>query len=174
MEELPAVEKWRYRIKMVQEYNLISPERKNYCVCSVLQAILDKNGINMTQDEITDILAPGKKKSKIKGFKLDDENLVDFMKANGFNYKTYWRNQVLLNDIEFVLEEMKDREGIICMDRHAYLFADYNGFNVILIEPCKKEVKTYTTNSLDREMRNSKSMGSFGLIKKLNKVEIQN
>lgn len=158
----------------MREYNLISPERKNYCVCSVLQAIMDKNGIKMSQDEITDILAPGKKKSRIKGFSLNDKNLISLLNEKGFDYKVYFRNQVCLNEIDFVLEEMKDMEGIICMNQHAYLFGGYTGFEIFLIEPCRKEVKRYNTVSLDKEMRGKGIMGSFGLIKKINKTEIQN
>lgn len=146
----------------MKEYNLIPQEKRNYCVCSVLQAIFDSHKIKISQDEIASKLTPAE-----KGFYVDDDKIKLFLKGSGFDYKYYWRNQVVLNEIEFALEEMKNSEGFLTIGHHSYLFLDYNYREVLLIDPKNGEKIKYLEDDLDYKIRNSETQGFFGLLKKL-------
>jgi ABC-type bacteriocin/lantibiotic exporter with double-glycine peptidase domain len=151
----------------MQKYNLIPQEKDDYCLCSVLQAILDNNGIKISQDEIAENLDSSKKRYNKKGYSNDSENIKKFLDKNGFEYKYYWRYKVPFNEIDFALDGMKETEGFISMNSHAYLFVDYNGFEVSLINPNDGQLEKYITPDLDNKMRESGIMGFFGMITKL-------
>ena len=58
----------------MKSYNLTPQERDSYCICSVLQAIFKKYGINISQGDIAGNLSPSE-----KGFLVDDKKIKKFL-----------------------------------------------------------------------------------------------
>ena len=154
------VVKQKPKLKMKRSL-LASQERDDYCVCSVLQAILKGYGIDISQDEIASNLTPGENEN---GFLVYDERMRDFVEGKGLSYEFCWYNQTPLNDPDSVLLDMRDHSGFVGIGSHLYLFQNYRRSQVELRNPKDNEIVVYDINDMVREM-SSLERGSFGLIK---------
>ena len=96
VEELQAGDRKRFRIKVRGE--LVPQEKDNYCVCSVVQAVLKGKGIDLSQKEIADQLTLGR-----EGFLVQDERMKTFLSAKGLKYEFYWRDETPFNEPYSVL-----------------------------------------------------------------------
>src|SRR3989344_8350371 len=130
---------------MIKDYVLTPQEREDYCVCSVLQAIFRRHGINISQREIADKLTPDK-----HGFHPNDKNMRTLIESNGFSYVFYWRNEVPFNESEMALWEMESHAGFIGIKTHVYLFKDYKPPQVKVINPENGSVEVMSDLDLDR------------------------
>lgn|GEM_PF-3069231 len=157
MEELQAGDKKRFRIKVRGE--LVPQEKDNYCVCSVVQAILKGYDVDRSQREIADKLTPGK-----EGFLVQDGEIEKFLEANGVEWNFYWYNETPFNEPYSVLEEMSQYRGMIGIGNHTYLFRDFKGNEVNVIDPKDGSEVKKDYYDLLREMKTSE--GFFGIIKK--------
>lgn len=144
----------------MKKYNLIPQKKDNYCVCSVLQAILKDNGFNISQNKIANNLTPSK-----KGFYVDDYKIKGFLLERNLNYIYYPHNATPFNEPELVLEEMKLNYGFVGVNSHVYLLQDFKDPILNLIDPLDNSKKENNLYSLREEMR--KKFGFFGLIKKI-------
>ena len=148
----------------MKNYNLIIPEEKDFCICSCLQAILNFEGKNIGQKDISKrlTLANG------CGFKVNDEKIKKFFFDMGFNYVFYWENETPFNEPELVLEDMKRERGhgLVGIKDHSFLFYDFKYPELKLIDPNDKEIKIKNYAQLIKEMYDAK--GFFALIKRIN------
>lgn len=121
----------------MKQYTLIPQEKDNYCVCSILQAILDRHGAAISQSDIAAHLTPSK-----HGFQVDDEKIRQFLQRHGFSYTHYRGNEVPFNEPDLFLQELHNHDGIIGIKMHAYLLQAFDGSAVDLIDPKDKKIVT--------------------------------
>ena len=152
----------RFKINKMKEYNIIPQEEETFCICSVLQTILNKDKIYVSQKDIANKLTPSK-----KGFYVDDNNIKNFLKEFGYDYDFYLRNTCPFNEPDSLLNEMFEHEGFVGLKNHIYLLAEFKDPKLILIDPLDASKKERDLYKLLKEMEKSKS-GFFGLIKKTN------
>lgn len=150
----------KFRIKM-KEYKVIPQEKDTFCICSVLQAILYKDNIYVSQEDIAQKLNPSE-----KGFYVDDEKITIFLKRFEYEYNYYARNKTPFNEPSLILKEIYENEGFVGVNNHIYLLAEFNDPELILIDPLDASKKEKDYYKLIEEMVNLGD-GLFGLIKKL-------
>ena len=143
----------------MKDYNLVPQENINYCLCSVLQAILNFHNISISQRNIVDRLTPSK-----KGFYADDDKIKEFLLSNGFEYYFYYYNQTPFNEPDIVLRDMNNNHGIIGINSHAYILKYFKDPELELINPKDRSLIKINYYKLISEMKNSG--GFFGLIKR--------
>lgn len=132
-------------------------EQWNFCLCSVLQAIFRKHGLDFSQEEIAENLTPSR-----GGFLYHDKRARIFMQKYGFSYSGFGTHDTPFNEPYEVLKEMCEHEGILGMNGHAYLVKSFHDPELKLIDPKnKKEVKIFYQDLL-KKMGHS---GFFGLVK---------
>lgn len=147
----------------MKNYDLLPQEKDTYCLCAILQAILERHRILISQGEIADKLTPAD-----EGFLAHDERIRDFLRSNGFAYYFYLHNQTPFNEPDTVLRDMQDNEGIIGMGKyryHSYLLNRFEDPQLEMINPGDNTILRTDIYSLLREMEESE--GFFGLIKRL-------
>jgi hypothetical protein len=161
VEESLVVVKAKFRIKMKNSL-LVLQEKNDYCVCSVLQEIFKSYGISFSQEDIAKNLTPSE-----DGFLVDDNRIKDFIEGRNLSYEFFWRNQIPLNDPDFILFEMKEHSSFVGIGNHIYLFEDYQNSQVGLRNPEDGKIVSYDVVEMVREMKRLEN-GCFGLVKKLN------
>ena len=114
----------------MKDYNLTPQERANYCICSILQAIFRRHGIDVSQQEIAGGLTPSE-----KGFLNHDKSFREFLRAQGFEYHFYWHNETPFNEPDMVLADMHHNDGIIGINSHAYLLTHFRDSVLGMINP---------------------------------------
>lgn len=139
-------------------------EKGNFCLCSVLQAIFKKYNINLSQTEIANNLVPA-----VKGFLVNNDEIRNFLKSNGFKYNLYWHDNVPFNEYDSLLKDMNEDEGIIGINSHVYLLKDFNDPYLEMIDPENCHTVKKDISSLLKEMK--KTEGFFGLLKPLQKQQ---
>ena len=146
----------KFKIK----YALTPQEREDYCLCSILQAILERHGIKVSQSEIAKDLTPSK-----NGFLVYDERMKDFLELKGFEYLFYWHDETPFNERDTVLEEMRANNGIIGVGKHVYLLEVFEYPVVKMIDPENGQVRVRNLVEMVKEMQDSE--GFFGVVKKV-------
>src|SRR3989338_2975805 len=144
----------------MKSYNLTPQERDSYCICSVLQVIFKKYGINISQGDIAGNLSPSE-----KGFLVDDKKIKKFLQSKGFGYEHYWHNQTPFNETDMVLADMCDNHGVIGINSHVYLLRNFSDPQLEMINPADGKTINKDIYQLLREMERSE--GFFGLIRRL-------
>ena len=144
----------------MKKYNLIPQEKENFCVCAVLQAIFDVDGLRVNQEDISGRLTVCE-----KGFKMNDDRVKTFLNEMGYDFWFYWRNETPLNEPWLVLDDMKQDHGLVGIDCHMYLFSDFDYPGVNLIDPSDGKIISKEYDEMVREM--CETEGFFGLIKKI-------
>ncbi len=146
----------------MKEFKLTFQEKKNFCVCSVLQAILRKYNINLSQKEISKNLTP----SKEGGYFIDDGNVGNFLFSKGFRYEHYFWNTTPFHEPDSLLEEMNQNEGMIGFNKHVYILKNFQDPELEIIDPKDGEIIKKNLHDLLKDMKEKE--GIFGLIKKVN------
>ncbi|OGJ12176.1 hypothetical protein A3K62_02700 [Candidatus Pacearchaeota archaeon RBG_16_35_8] len=141
----------------MRHYELKPQEKDTYCACSCLQAIFKRHGIEISQQEIAESLNPSK-----RGFYLDDGRMRRFLESHGFSYKFFFHNETDFNEPDALLEEIRERDGLIGINSHVFLFADFHYPDVKLIDPLHGIVIERDFFGLTREM--ARNEGFYGLI----------
>lgn len=144
----------------MKSYNLILQEKEGYCLCSTLQAIFGRYGINISQKQIADNLTPSE-----KGFLAHDDKIKDLLKLKRFEYWFYWHNETPFNEPDSLLLEMHDNNGIIGINSHIYLLRYFKDPLLEMIDPADNKHIKKSIYDILKEMQ--KSVGFFGLIKRL-------
>lgn len=142
----------------MSKYFLKIQERENYCVCSVLQAIFQSEGINFSQDDIAVRLNPTN-----EGFSISDDKIKLFFRSKGFQYIDFHHNETPFNEPDMLLEEMKENHGVVGINSHAYLLNNFDYPILNLIDP---ETGEAVERSMSELFGNGKKI-RFGLVKKL-------
>jgi hypothetical protein len=137
---------------------LYAQEKKDFCLCSVLQAVFRKYGIVFSQQYISECLTPGKE----RGFVVDDKRIKEFMRKNGFEYSCFGAHETPFNEPETLLAEMCNENGIIGIKHHAYLVKKFERDTLTAINPEDKSEIEKEYPALLKEMEKT---GFFGLIK---------
>jgi len=150
----------KFKIKM-KEFQVTPQEKYDFCVCSVLQAILRNYNINLSQEEISKNLMPGKN----GGHMIDDASIGNFLFSNGFKYEHYFWNQTPFNEPDSLLEEMDKNEGFVGINKHVYILRNFKDPDLEMIDPVNGEVIRKSIFDVLKEMHEKD--GGFGLIKKL-------
>ena len=133
-------------------------EKDNFCLCSVLQSIFNEHNIFFSQKEISKKLTKSK-----KGFLADDKRIIHFLSSQGFYYFFYKHNEVPFNELDFLLEDMRDNHGIIGIKNHAYLLNNFHYPFLEIIDPQNNSVFSYKISSIKQEIENKG--GLFGVLK---------
>ena len=134
------------------------PARKDYCVCSVLQAVFRRYNIYLSQENIAGNLTPDE-----NGFRIDDSKIRGFFDSKGFDYAWRWHDRVSLNELYPFLEDMDRNSGIVGINTHLYLLGGSRDPMLELIDPLDEKVRREELFTLLRIM--SKTKGFFGLIR---------
>ncbi|MCD4666576.1 hypothetical protein K8R47_02085 [archaeon] len=142
----------------MEKYNLIPQEKPNFCVCSALQAIFRRKGLEITQEQIALNLTHSP-----KGFLIDDNKIKELMSANGFEYENYYHNTTPFNEPDGLLYEMNLYDGIIGINSHVFLLNNFSDPQVEIINPKDGEISVIDFYKMLRDM--SSKIGVFGLIK---------
>jgi hypothetical protein len=142
----------------MKKYEVEIQEENNFCLCSVLQAILRKHEVYFSQREIANNLTPSE-----KGFYADDERIKIFLNNNNFQYEFYWHNQTPFNERDSFLIEMNNHEGILGINNHVYLLNEFKDPILTITNP--KDAKQMNTDIyfITKEMH--EKGGFFGLLK---------
>tara|TARA_Y100000310_G_scaffold344364_1_gene456765 strand:+ start:7136 stop:7576 length:441 start_codon:yes stop_codon:yes gene_type:complete len=144
---------------MGSEYQrLIPPERKDYCVCSVVQGILRRYDVNLSQREIASRLTPAE-----NGHVVDDDKLKNLFESKGLEYNFFWNHETPFNEPDFVLNDMNENSGIVGISSHLYLFDKFVDPDCYLIDPNNNEIVVKRIGELVKEMGSS---GFFGVVKR--------
>ena len=144
----------------MRHYELKPQEKDTYCLCSALQAVLDRHGVAISQDEIARHLTPSS-----NGFKAHDKRIKRFMGSRGFSYEFYWHDEAPFNERDTLLQEINEKDGIIGINSHVFLFADFHYPDVKLIVPLHGIVIERDFFGLTREM--ARNEGFYGLIRRM-------
>lgn len=136
-------------------------ERNDYCVCAVLSDIFLNYNIILPQDEIAKRLTPTE-----KGFNIEDEKFVNFMKLVGFDYNFYWWNQTPFNEPGSILEDISKNEGFLGLKNHTYRVIEFSDPLIRVIDPKDGGDKDFSLGNLMKEF--GEFDGGFGLIKRIN------
>lgn len=133
-------------------------EEDNFCLCSVLQTILKRKNIEISQREIANNLTPSD-----NGFFADDLQIKNFMRINGFNYQFYGYNQTPFNEPDMLLLEMNENDGLLGINNHIYLLENFKYPKIEMIDPKNGEL---IQTDIYQTIRKMESDGGFyGLIK---------
>jgi hypothetical protein len=143
----------------MKNYEVKIQEKHDFCVCAVLQAIFNKNGINLSQEDISKNLTPGKD----GGYKINDSNITNFLLSKGFKYEHYFWNETPFNEPDSLLQEMNINEGIVSLNKHSYILKNFSDPNLEIIDPKDGEIIKKNICNLLKEMHEKD--GGFGLIK---------
>jgi ABC-type bacteriocin/lantibiotic exporter with double-glycine peptidase domain len=160
VEELQVMGRLRFRIEM-KNFDVIPQEKYDFCVCSVLQAILRRYNINLSQNEIANNLTP----CQNGGYKVNDASISNFLLSKGFRYEHYFWNETPFHEPDSLLEEMNKNEGSVSIGRHWYILKNFNDPNLEIIDPKDGEIIKKSIYGVLKEMHEKD--GGFGLIKKL-------
>ncbi len=148
------------KVKFKINYNLKIQEKNIYCVPSVLQAIFDRHGLNVSQEEIADELTPSE-----NGFRLDDLKFKNFLEDQGFNYDFFHYNTTPFNEPDILLNELGKKDILFGWNNHARLINGFNDPLVDYLDP--KDVGFYVSSLFKiREKMIEGGDGFFGLIGK--------
>jgi ABC-type bacteriocin/lantibiotic exporter with double-glycine peptidase domain len=145
----------------MKEFQVIPQERYDFCVCSVLQAILKNYNINFSQEEISKNLIPGQN----GGYMTNDASIGNFLLSNGFKYEHYFWNATPLHEPDSLLEEMNKNEGFVAINKHVYVLKSFRDPDLEIIDPVNGQVIRKSIYEVLKEMHEKD--GGFGLIKKL-------
>ena len=145
----------------MKEFQLTLQEKYDFCVCSVLQAVLRRYNINFSQEEISKNLTPGQN----GGYKVDDASIGNFLLSNGFKYEHYFWNETPFHEPDSLLEEMNNNEGSVSIGKHWYLLKYFKDPDLEIIDPINGQVIRKSIYEVLKEMHEKD--GGFGLIKKL-------
>jgi len=104
----------------MKSYSLTPQERRDFCVCSCLQAVLREYEKELSQEDIARNLTPSK-----DGFLVDDENIKDFMGRNNLGYDFFGYNATPFNEPDMVLREVDEKDVLVLADRHARLLLSF-------------------------------------------------
>ncbi len=146
------------------KYDLIPQERQDYCLCSVVQAILRRNNVSFSQGDIAKNLTRSK-----EGFRGDDERIKSFLRANGLEYFFYWQNETPFNERDTLLEEMNVNEGIIGVNSHVYLLESFRYPRLEIINPEDNRIVTKDYFELVRIMDQE---DFFAMIKRVKQTRV--
>lgn len=146
----------------MKEFNLTLQEEYDFCVCSVLQAILRRHNLQFSQKEIAKNLTPGKN----GGYQVNDDKIKNFLLSNGFKYEYYFWNETPFHEPDSLLEEMNKNDGMVSLNKHNYILKYFKDPDLELINPDNGENIKQNLYTLLKEMHEKD--GGFGLIKKLN------
>ena len=138
---------------MVQDNN-------NYCICAILSDILINYNIIVPQKEIAKNLTPAK-----NGFRVDDDNIKQFLKKNNFDYNFYWWDKTPFNEPYMLLKEMHNNQGFIGIGDHAYRVLEFEDPIIVVLDPANDYPRDFGYDSLMYRLKQCD--GGFGLIKKL-------
>jgi hypothetical protein len=141
-----------------RKYSLTPQLNKDYCMCSVLQAILNRYEINIPQEQISNQLTVSK-----YGHLVDDGKITDFLDSFGFNYTLHWNNETPFNEPDFILNEMNKHDGFVGINTHVYLLESFRDPYIRLNDPEDNNIITKDLPTVIEEMGNQ---GFFALIKK--------
>lgn len=144
----------------MRHYELKPQEKNTYCACSCLQAIFKRHGIEISQQEIAESLNPSH-----NGFYLDDERMRRFLESRGFSYRFFHHNETEFNEPDSLLEEIHERDGLIGINSHVFLIADFHYPDVKLIDPLNGRIVEREFFDLTREM--ARNNGFYGLIRRM-------
>ena len=133
-------------------------EEKNFCLCSTLQSIFKKHGIEISQKQIADNLTPSD-----YGFLAQDSKIREFMHTNRFSYEFYWHNTTPFNEPDVVLGEMDENDGILGIKNHVYFLQRFKDPKIEMIDPETEELIQTDIYQVLRQMNDDG--GFFGLIK---------
>ncbi len=148
----------------MKNYNLISPQEKNFCLVSCVQGILRHHGIEISQKDISLRLTKSE-----KGYLVHDKRIYEFFQSQGLSYQHYWQNQIPLGEPEILFEEELDI--LIGLNSHTSLFEEFSKGNVYLRNPNNGFVYEKKLIELEKEMKNSED-GFYGVVKIDDKVNI--
>lgn len=145
----------------MKEFQVTPQEKHDFCVCSVLQAVLRRYDINFSQNEIANNLTPGKN----GGYMVDDASIGNFLFSNGFKYEHYFWNETPFHEPDSLLQEMNKHEGSVSIGKHWYLLKSFKDPDLEIIDPVNGKLIRKSIYEVLKEMHEKD--GGFGLIKKL-------
>lgn len=159
----------------MKSVELTVQEKRDYCVCSVLQAILRRHGLEISQREIARNLTRGKNDDgKKDGYIIHDGKIKEFLLGKGFAYTFFYAHTTPFNEPDELLKEMCKHDGIIGMrvlnlrDKkkydHVYFLKDFKDPTLKLVDPKNGQEIEKDYFELLREMEYD---DVFGLIKKI-------
>ncbi|MDP4039551.1 MAG: hypothetical protein Q8P57_03150 [Candidatus Pacearchaeota archaeon] len=137
------------------------PQRKpTFCVCSILQGILNNHGIQISQEEIANNLTPS-----AKGHRVDDHKIKDFLRLKGFEYNFYWHNETPFNEPLDLVDEISINHGLMAYGTHAYRIIRFEYPFIVAEDPADSSRRRFEFRALMREI--GERGGGFGLIRRL-------
>ena len=142
-------------------YRLVKQEKRNYGVPSVLQAILNYNGINIPQTEIATNLTLGER----GGILVDDRAITDFLRKKGFEYLYYPHNATPFNEPDAILRDMDEHQGILGIKPFIYILTEFRDPSIEVIEPIEGRSLSLDLYQTLKDM--NERTGFFGLVKRL-------
>lgn len=145
----------------MKEFQVTLQEKYDFCVCSVLQAVLRRYNLNFSQEEISKNLTPGQN----GGYMVDDASIGNFLLSNGFEYKHYFWNTTPNHEPDSLLADMDRNEGIVGINKHFYILKNFKDPDLEIIDPDNGKIIKKDIFALLKEMK--EKGGNFGLIKKL-------
>lgn len=140
-------------------YALTPQEKETYCVCSSLQAIFRRHGMEVSQDYVASQLNPSK-----KGFFIDDDKMKELVRKHGFDYEFYMHNQVPFGEYDFFLKEMAEHDGFVGINNHIHLLLGFRDPTLILLDPSDAKKDRMDISDLVQQMQ--KKAGYFSLLRK--------
>jgi ABC-type bacteriocin/lantibiotic exporter with double-glycine peptidase domain len=149
----------------MKQYRITSPKKDNYCVPSCLQAVFRKYDLEISQENIADILI-----KKKKGFIPEGEKLENFLKQRGLNYKFYWYNETPFNEPDALIQEGLLHNMIIGINDHCFILSGFEKDKISLLDPNNSLINEKDYYEITRNMFHSE-LGFFGLIKKVDTLE---
>ena len=149
----------------MKKYNLTPQERDNFCVCSVLQAVFRKYGLEYSQEQIALELTPSE-----NGFHIDDSRMNHLMERENFDYTFFKYNETPFNEPDMLLRDMNSNHGIIGINSHVFLLSYFRDPVLSVIDPGKGEKLEKNLYEVLNDMKNL--YGGFGLIKHINRGQL--
>lgn len=144
----------------MKNYSLISQEKRNYCLCSVVQAILDKDKKKFSQELIASQLNKDE-----SGFYFNDSKFENFLFNQGYNFNLYSYNETPFNEPSDLLISSRKEHVLIAWDRHVVLMEEFRDPLLKYIDPSDGLIKEKDLGALLFNMALDKS-GFFGIVSK--------
>jgi hypothetical protein len=137
--------------------DLSMQEKENFCLCSVIQAMFKRHGVEISQEEIAKNLIKAGDRFIPTGLQIRQ-----FMSKHGFSYSAFFSYETPFNEPDELLKEMSANEGVVGFGHHAYLLKSFDHDIVKLIDPKDGKEVSKSYLSLLKDMRQD---GFFGLVK---------
>jgi hypothetical protein len=153
------MEKQKLKINQ-KNLSLIRQEKNYYCLCAVLSYIFSNDGNLKSQDYIASRLTRTK-----DGFRIDDENIKNFLNEQGYDYSFYWWNETPFNEPDSLLEEIMSNDGFVGIGKHVKLVVGFEYPWITFIDPETEKIKDMKYMQLMSSLQEKD--GGFGLLKKL-------